>query len=57
VLKNHEYFEGVLFNTLAQIGKKDIADAIKKSKRTIKRLSSGSHEGPVTQKVDVQFEP
>jgi DNA primase len=47
--------EEVLFNTLAQISKKDISDANQKVKETQKAFDVVRNE-EVTQKVDVQFE-
>ena len=47
--------EAVLFNTLAQISKKDISDANQKVKETQKAFDVVRNE-EVTQKVDVQFE-
>ncbi|MGB5500616.1 MAG: DNA primase, partial [Maribacter sp.] len=47
--------EAVLFNTLAQIGKKDIADASKKVKQEQKAFEVVKNE-PLPEKVDVQYE-
>ena len=47
--------EAVLFNTLAQISKKDIADATKKVKQEQKAFDVVKND-PVPQKVDVQYE-
>ena len=47
--------EAVLFNTLAQIGKKDIADASKKVKQEQKAFDVVKNE-PLPEKVDVQYE-
>ncbi len=47
--------EAVLFNTLAQIGKKDIADASKKVKHEQKAFDVVKNE-PLPEKVDVQYE-
>ncbi len=47
--------EAVLFNTLAQIGTKDIADAKKQERETNKTFAVVKNE-PVQEKVDVQFE-
>ncbi|TMM56216.1 DNA primase [Maribacter algarum] len=47
--------EGVLFSTLAQIGKKDIADASKKVKQEQKAFDVVKNEVAV-EKVDVQYE-
>ncbi|PIB38526.1 DNA primase [Maribacter sp. 4G9] len=47
--------EGVLFSTLAQIGKKDQADALKKEKQDQKAFDVVRNE-PVGEKVDVQYE-
>ncbi len=47
--------EAVLFNTLAQIGKKDIADAAKKVKQEQQAFEVVKNE-PLPQKVDVQYE-
>ncbi|ASV31134.1 DNA primase [Maribacter cobaltidurans] len=47
--------ENVLFGTLAQIGKKDQADAIKKEKQEQKAFDVVRNE-PVGEKVDVQYE-
>ena len=47
--------EAVLFNTLAQISKKDIADASKKVKQEHKAFDVVKNE-PLPQKVDVQYE-
>ncbi|EAR00806.1 DNA primase [Maribacter sp. HTCC2170] len=47
--------EAVLFNTLAQIGKKDIAEASKKAKQEQKAFDVVKNE-PVPEKVDVQYE-
>ena len=47
--------EGVLFSTLAQIGKKDLADASKKVKQEQKAFDVVKNE-VATEKVDVQFE-
>ena len=47
--------EAVLFNTLAQISKKDIADASKKAKQEQKVFDVVKNE-PLPQKVDVQYE-
>ena len=47
--------EAVLFNTLAQIGKKDIADATKKVNQDQKAFDVVKNE-PLPEKVDVQYE-
>ena len=47
--------EAVLFNTLAQISKKDIADATKKVKQEQKAFDVVKNDS-VPQKVDVQYE-
>lgn len=47
--------EEVLFNTLAQIGKKQVAEASKAAKRTQQAFDVVRNE-PVQQKVDVQYE-
>lgn len=47
--------ENVLFSTLAQIGKKDQADAIKKERQEQKAFDVVRNE-PVGEKVDVQYE-
>ena len=47
--------EAVLFNTLAQIGKKDIVDASKKVKQEQKAFDVVKNE-PLPEKVDVQYE-
>lgn len=47
--------EGVLFSTLAQIGKKDVADASKKVKQEQKAFDVVKNEAAV-EKVDVQYE-
>jgi len=47
--------EAVLFNTLAQIGKKDITDASKKAKQQQKAFDVVKNE-PLPEKVDVQYE-
>ncbi len=47
--------EAVLFNTLAQIGKKDIADATKKAKQEQKAFDVVKNE-KLPEKVDVQYE-
>jgi DNA primase len=47
--------EAVLFNTLAQIGKKDVADANKKIKQEQQAFDVVKNE-PLRQKVDVQYE-
>ncbi len=47
--------EAVLFNTLAQIGKKDIVDASKKIKQEQKAFDIVKN-GPLPQNVDVQYE-
>ena len=47
--------EAVLFNTLAQIGKKDVADANKKIKQERQAFDVVKNE-PLRQKVDVQYE-
>ncbi len=47
--------ENVLFSTLAQIGKKDQADAIKKERQEQKAFDVVRNE-PVSEKVDVQYE-
>lgn len=47
--------ESVLFSTLAQIGKKDQADAIKKEKQAQKAFDVVRTE-PVSEKLDVQYE-
>ena len=46
--------EAVLFNTLAQIGKKDVADAKKQAREEQKAFDVVRNE-PVQEKVDVQF--
>ncbi len=46
--------ESVLFNTLAQIGKKDVADASKKAKQEQKAFDVVKNE-EVQEKVDVQY--
>lgn len=46
--------EAVLFNTLAQIGKKDSADAHKKEKQEQKSFDVVKNE-PVQEKIDVQY--
>ena len=47
--------EGVLFSTLAQIGKKGVADATKKEKQEKKAFEVVKNE-VATEKVDVQYE-
>jgi len=47
--------EAVLFNTLAQIGKKDVSDANKKIKQEQQAFDVVKNE-PLRQKVDVQYE-
>ena len=47
--------EGVLFSTLAQIGKKNAADTAKKEKQEQKAFEVVKNEAPV-EKVDVQYE-
>ncbi|MDC6390772.1 DNA primase [Maribacter sp. PR1] len=47
--------ENVLFSTLAQIGKKNQADAIKKERQEQKAFDVVRNE-PVSEKVDVQYE-
>ncbi|NND79125.1 MAG: DNA primase [Maribacter sp.] len=47
--------EAVLFNTLAQIGKKDLADASKRVKPEQKAFDVVKNE-PLPEKVDVQYE-
>ncbi|MGB5667560.1 MAG: DNA primase [Maribacter sp.] len=47
--------EAVLFNTLAQIGKKDLSDASKKAKQEHKAFDIVKNE-PLPEKIDVQYE-
>ena len=47
--------EGVLFSTLAQIGKKNVADVSKKTQKEHKAFEVVKND-PVSEKVDVQYE-
>ena len=47
--------EAVLFNTLAQIGKKDLSDASKKAKQEHKAFDIVKNE-PLPERIDVQYE-
>ncbi len=48
--------EGVLFSTLAQIGKKELSDASKKTTQTQQKAFEVVKSEPTVEKVDVQYE-